>query len=148
LKAAVNIHDEIIKNRVIMNFKQEGSRTEQVLKSIEAMILFGKFAADAVIVDGYNFSQSTCEDLGKFKEFAKKLNLEVWFSASLKETGGPLYDTTGVPLILNPLCAAIDVLITLHAQGSHVELRVVKDHEYPAAGRLPIKLDPKTLLIA
>ena len=148
LKAAVNIHDEIIKNRVIMNFKQEGSRTEQVLKSIEAMILFGKFAADAVIVDGYNFSQSTCEDLGKFKEFAKKLNLEVWFSASLKETGGPLYDTTGVPLIMNPLCAAIDVLITLHAQGSHVELRVVKDHEYPAAGRLPIKLDPKTLLIA
>jgi hypothetical protein len=28
-----------------------------------------------------------------------------------------------------------------------VELRVVKNHEYPAPGILPLKLDPKTLLI-
>jgi len=148
LKDAVDVHDEIIKNRVIMNFKQDGSRTEQVLKSVEAMITFGKFAADAVIVDGYDFTRSTNEDLGKFKEFAKKLGLEVWFSASLKEAAGPLYDESGIPVVLNPLCGAIDVLITLHAQGDHVELRVVKDHDRPAAGVLPIKLDPKTLLIA
>jgi len=147
LKDAVDVHDEIIKNRVIMNFKQEGSRTEQVLKSVEAMITFGKFAADAIIVDGYDFTRSVCEDLEKFKEFARKLGLEVWFSASLKETGGPLYDGSGIPVVLNPLCAAIDVLITLHARGDHVEIEVVKDHAHPAPGVLPIKLDPKTLLI-
>ncbi|MDP2914476.1 MAG: hypothetical protein Q8O91_03375 [Candidatus Aminicenantes bacterium] len=147
LKDAVDVHDEIIKNRVIMNFKQEGSRTEQVLRSVEAMITFGKFAADAIIVDGYDFTRSACEDLEKFKEFARKLGLEVWFSASLKETGGPLYDGSGIPVVLNPLCAAIDVLITLHARGDHVEIEVVKDHEHPAPGVLPIKLDPKTLLI-
>jgi hypothetical protein len=61
LRSAVDVHDEIIKNRVIMNFKQEGTRTEQVLKSVEAMITFGKFAADSVIVDGYDFVQGTCE---------------------------------------------------------------------------------------
>ena len=147
LKDAVDVHDEIIKNRVIMNFKQEGSRTEQVLKSVEAMITFGKFAADAIIVDGYDFTRSACADLEKFKEFAGKLGLEVWFSASLKETGGPLYDRSGIPVVLNPLCAAIDVLITLHSRGDHVEIEVVKDHEHVAPGVLPIKLDPKTLLI-
>lgn len=147
LKDAVDVHDEIIKKRVIMNFKQEGSRTEQVLKSVEAMITFGKFAADAIIVDGYDFTRSACGDLEKFKEFARKLGLEVWFSASLKETEGPLYDGSGIPVVLNPLCAAIDVLITLHARGDHVELKVVKDHAHPAPGVLPIKLDPKTLLI-
>jgi len=147
LRSAVDIHDEIIKNRVIMNFKQEGTRTEQVLKSVEAMITYGKFAADAVIVDGYDFTRASCQDLAKFKEFAAKLGLEVWFSASLREADGPLYDAAGVPLVLAPLCPAIDVLITLHATGDHVELKVVKDHDLPAAGLLPLKLDPKTLLI-
>jgi hypothetical protein len=147
LQDAVDVHDEIIKKRVIMNFKQEGSRTEQVLKSVEAMITFGKFAADAIIVDGYDFIRSACEDLDKFKAFAQKLDLEVWFSASLKENGGPIYEASGVPVVLHPLCAAIDVLITLHARGDHVELKVVKDHNHPAPGVLPIKLDPKTLLI-
>jgi hypothetical protein len=147
LRAAVDIHDEIIKNRVIMNFKQEGTRTEQVLKSLEAMITFGKFAAKAVIVDGYDFTQGTCDDLARFKEFAGKLGLEVWFSASLREAEGSQYDAAGVPMVLTPLCAAIDVLITLHATGDHVVLKVVKDHGHPAAGLLPLKLDPKTLLI-
>ncbi|MCX6558870.1 MAG: AAA family ATPase, partial [Candidatus Aminicenantes bacterium] len=89
LESAVDIHDEIVKNRVIMNFKQEGTKTEQVLRSLEAMISFGKFPADAVIVDGYDFTKPATEDLDKFKVFAQKLGLEVWFSASLKENGVP-----------------------------------------------------------
>jgi len=147
LESAVDIHDEIIKHRVIMNFKQEGTRTEQVLKSVEAMITFGKFAANTIIIDGYDFAKSSCEDIGKFREFARKLELEVWYSASLKETNEPLYGPEGIPTVLSPLCPAIDVLITLHAKGGCVELRVVKDHEFPPPGVLPLKLDPRTLLI-
>ncbi|MDD8026406.1 MAG: hypothetical protein PHI34_07820 [Acidobacteriota bacterium] len=147
LESAVDIHDEIVKNRVIMNFNQEGTRTEQVLRSLEAMIDFGKFPAEAIIVDGYDFTKSAVEDLAKFKVFAGKLGLEVWFSASLKENGVPMYGEGGMPGLLQDAAAAIDVLITLHAVGDHVELRVVKDKDHPAPGLLKLKLDPKTLLI-
>ena len=147
LESAVDVHDEIVKNRVIMNFKQEGARTEQILRSVEALVSFGKFAADAVIVDGYDFSVGATEDLAKFKTFAQKMNLEVWFSASLKENGAPLYEISGMPHLLSGAVDGIDVLITLHAQGDHVELRVIKDRDYPPPGLLKLKLDPKTLLI-
>lgn len=147
LEAAVDVHDELIRNRVIMNFKQDGARTEQVLRSLEAMIGFGKFAADAIIVDGYDFSISAAEDLRQFKAFARKMGVEVWFSASLKEGYAPLFDAAGLPTLLQDVVGAIDVLITLHAQGDHVELKVVKDRDYPAPGLLKLKLDPKTLLI-
>ena len=147
LEAAVDVHDEIVKNRVIMNFKQEGARTEQILRSIEAMIALGKFPADAVIVDGYDFARPAPGDLDKFKAFAQKLGLEVWFSASLKENGEPLYEESGMPLLLKEAVTGIDVLITLHAHGDHVKLRVVKDREFPPPGLLKLKLDPKTLLI-
>lgn len=147
LESAVDIHDELVKNRVIMNFKQDGTKTEQVLRSLEAMISFGKFRADAIIVDGYDFSLGASDDLSRFKAFAENLGLEVWFSASLKENGAPIYGQDGMPALLKDAAAAIDVLITLHAVGNHVELRVVKDKDHPAPGLLKLKLDPKTLLI-
>jgi hypothetical protein len=148
LRKAVDVHDDIIKKRVIMNFKQEGMRTEQVLRSVEAMITFGKFAAETIIVDGYDFALAGAADLGKFKEFARRMGLEIWFSASLRDPAGVPYDVDGMPFLLVPHRDELDVVITLHAKGDFVELRVVKDHGHPAAGVLPLKLDPRTLLIA
>jgi hypothetical protein len=67
-----------------MNFEQNAANTGQVLRSVEAMIDFGKFAADTLMVDGYDFSIATCEDLQKFRDFAHRVDVRVWFSPSLK----------------------------------------------------------------
>lgn len=147
MKGALAIYDEIIRNRVIMNFKQDGARTEQVLRSLEAMIVHGNFPAETLIVDGLDFAQTGSEDLGKFKEFAVRLGLEVWFSASLKGDE-PLFDEDGVPFMLKGLMDAIDVLITLRHHGDHVHLNLVKDNAKPAPKVLGLRLDPTTLLIA
>ena len=147
MKAAAEFHDDIIKNRVIMNFNQEGARTEQVLRSLEAMITHGNFAADTIIVDGFDFTQGSPEDVRKFKEFAARLGLEVWFSASLKGDD-PLFDDKGVAFMLGNYMGTIDVLISLRHEGEIVRLDLVKAHDKPAAGKLRLRLDPKTLLIA
>ena len=146
LESAVEVHDEIIKNRVIMNFKQAGTKTEQVLKSIEAMIKHGKFEAETIIVDGYDFSYAVAEDLQKFREFAYKAGAEVWFSASLKGDE-PLMDEKGIPLLLEGFLPEIAVLITLSFEASNVRLNLVKDHEYSLLEELQLQLAPKTLLI-
>jgi len=147
MKAAAEFHDDIIKNRVIMNFNQDGARTEQVLRSLEAMIVHGNFAADTIIVDGFDFAQGTPEDIRKFKEFAARLGLEVWFSATLKGDD-PLFDEKGVAFILGDFMGVIDVLISLRHEGEIVRLDLVKAHDKPATGKLRLLLDPKTLLIA
>jgi KaiC/GvpD/RAD55 family RecA-like ATPase len=147
LERALEVHDEIIKNRVIMNFKQDGANTEQILKSLEAMIQFGQFAADTLIVDGYDFSLGSPEDLRKFKEFANRVDTEVWFSASLKGEE-PLFDEQGVPLILQRYLGEIAVLITLGFKEEFVRLSLAKCHDCLTLGELPLKLDPQTLLIA
>ncbi len=147
LESAADVHDDLIKNRVIMNFNQEGAKTEPVLRSLEAMIIHGKFAAETIIVDGYNFLQSLAGDLQKFKDFAGRMGLEVWFSASLKGEE-PLFDDAGLPNELKPCLNDIDVLITLRFRDNRVKLDVVKDRNYPPAGEIKISLDPTTLLIA
>jgi len=147
LERTIEVHDEIIKNRVIMNFKQDAAKTEQILKSLETMIKFGQFAAHTLIVDGYDFSLGSPEDLQKFKDFAGKMGTEVWFSASLKGDD-PLFDEEGVPLVLERYLDEIAVLITLGFKEEYVRLNLVKCHECLSLGELPLKLDPQSLLIA
>ncbi|OGD22109.1 MAG: hypothetical protein A2Y69_09185 [Candidatus Aminicenantes bacterium RBG_13_59_9] len=146
-KAAAEIHDDLIRNRVIMNFKQDAARTDRVLQSIEAMITAGKFAADTIIVDGYDFGAGTPEDLRKFREFGLKLGLELWFSASLRGEA-PVLDEKGFPLVLRPFLDEISVLITMDSRNDLVRLSLIKNKDAPAPGELPLKLDPRTLLIA
>ena len=147
LESAVDVHDEIIKNRVIMNFKQDAAHTDQVLKGVERMIECGNFAASTVIVDGYDYSCTTPEDMQKFKDFAQKVGLEVWFSASLKGAD-PLFDEQGIPHELKGCLDKIDVLIALAFQNDYVQMRLVKDHEHPVLGDLKLRLDLSTLLIS
>ncbi|MDC7124781.1 MAG: hypothetical protein PQJ46_04395, partial [Spirochaetales bacterium] len=44
LENADEIYEDILKNRVIMNFNQDGLSTENILKSVSAMIEQGNFA--------------------------------------------------------------------------------------------------------
>lgn len=138
--------EEVIRHRVIMNFKQAGAPTEQVLKSIEALIVHGRFDARTLIVDGYDFGLAEAEDLRKFREFAARLGIELWFSASLRGED-PLLDASGVPNLLVPFLADIGVLITLVDEGEFVRLELVKDRSFPV-GELKIRLDPRTFLLA
>jgi hypothetical protein len=147
LEAAAEIHDETIKNRVIMNFSQEGTRTEQVLRSLEALIRDGRFPAETIIVDGFSFPQSAPGDIQRFKEFAVRMGSEIWFSASLKGAE-PLFDERGNPRELDCCLDQIDVLITLRHWNDRVQLRLVREHGVHSPADLNLTLDPKTLLIA
>ncbi len=148
LEHAVDVHDEIIKNRVIMNFNQESVETSQILKSLEALIKEGNFTADTVIFDGYAISSDTREDLDLIRSFAEKLNLEIWFSLSLSEEEGELFNEQRIPRLIEGLEEEIDVVVNLRHSDGFVHLEVAKDHELIEAKDMKLRLDPKTLLIA
>ncbi len=148
LEHAVDVHDEIIKNRVIMNFNQESVETSQILKSLEALIKEGNFTADTVIFDGYAISSDTREDLDLIRSFAEKLNLEIWFSLSLSEEEGELFNEQRIPRLIEGLEEEIDVVVNLRHSDGFVHLEVAKDHEIIEAKDMKLRLDPKTLLIA
>ena len=147
LEQAVDVHDEIIKNRVIMNFNQEGISIERVLNSLKAMIKEGNFAANTIVIDGFDFSKSKPEDMQKIRNFAGKEELEIWFSASLKEED-PLFNDQGIPKQLEYYLPLMDVLIFLQYKGAHVHLSLLKDHQDLSPKDMHLMLDPKTLLIA
>ena len=146
LENAVDVHNEIIKNRVIMNFSQDGVEISQILKSLEAMIVNGNFKANSVIVDGFDFDNISEEGLEKIREFARQLDLEIWFSASLKGEE-PIFDEDGFPAELKRVISKLDVVISLKYVDQSIRMEVVKDHDSDMKEDLHLTLDPKTLLI-
>ena len=143
----MEVHDEIIRHRIIMNFNQQGVPLPKVLGSVRSMIRDGHFAADLIIVDGYDFAAVSRQELQEVRSFAAELGLEIWFSVSLGHEE-PQYRPDGVPQLLAGVIEELAILICLRAEERHVRLQLVKDHGVPAVGSLHLELDPKTLLIA
>lgn len=147
LDNAMDIHDEVTKNRVIMNFKQESVSTEQVLKSVHSMIRDGHFSADLIMIDGYDFSKISQQEISSFKKFAEELQIEIWFSTTLSREN-QTFNEKGYPEILKNIIDYTSILIHLEAKEDHVHLKLIKDHEQMPSEDLHLKLDPKILLIA
>ncbi|MFP4014382.1 MAG: hypothetical protein ACLFVQ_09880 [Chitinispirillaceae bacterium] len=148
LDDTMSVHDDITKNRVIMNFKQDGVTVGKMLNSVHSMIKDGHFIADVVIVDGYDLSRSNAEEFAQFKKFAEELQIEVWFSTTIHRDD-PNKDDNGVPLMLTPYLKDIAILILMEPRENHIHLHLVKDHDvFPAPDSLHLKLDPQIMLIA
>ncbi|MDC7249803.1 MAG: hypothetical protein PQJ49_07810 [Sphaerochaetaceae bacterium] len=149
LDKSENVYDEILANRVVMNFSQDMVSIDKVLSSLETLINAGSFKADAILFDGYKLTTANIEDVQKIKDFAAKLNVEVWFSVSpVRED--VKYDEYGVPETVTPYLKVVDVLVGLkmNKEGDKVRMTLVKEHDKIADKPLEVCLDPKTMLIS
>jgi len=146
LDNAADVKNEIVKNRVLMNFNQEVMSNEQITKSLRAMIKEGGFAAESIIVDGFDFIHASRERINNVKAFAKESGLSVWYSCTVKENG-TWYDNEKMPLALKDYADLVDIVIVLEPKPDHIELSVSKDRDDRGIKTLSTRLDPKTLLI-
>jgi len=146
LENAADIKNDLVKNRVLMTFNQDGISNDQIIKSLRAMIIEGGFKADSIIIDGYDFTREDKKSISEFKVFATELGISVWYSCSVKDEGNQ-YDKESIPLILNGVTDNIDVVIVLQPKTDHVELSISKDRDSVISKSKTMKLDPRTLLI-
>jgi archaellum biogenesis ATPase FlaH len=141
LDAAPEIHDDIIKNRVIMNFHQQGLPIAKILNSLKAMIEEGHFDAEMIVVDGFDVAVASEKDILAFKNFAEQMSLEIWFSVTLPNPEA--FEST-----VGRFSQFFAILIQLKPQKSYTHLELVKDQDQSSLRNLHLKLDPKTMLIA
>ncbi|MCL2270039.1 MAG: hypothetical protein FWC24_01715 [Treponema sp.] len=146
LENSGEIRDDLVRNRVLMNFNQDGMSKDQVIKSLRAMIVEGCFTAEAIIIDGFDFSRADYERIANVKAFARELGLAVWYSCTVKDESQQ-YDKENIPLLLKDFADLIDIVIVLNPRPDHVELSVSKDRNTRNNQALAMRLDPKSLLI-
>jgi hypothetical protein len=146
LENAKDVRDEAVKNRVLLNFNQDGITGDQILRSLKALIVDGGVGAEAIIIDGFDFYRSDRERFEKVKAFARELGLEIWYSCTVKGKE-PHYDRKNIPLVISGYADLADVVIVLEPKPDHIELSVPKDRDTVNTEHMGLRLDPKTLLI-
>lgn len=149
LSDAASIYNEILANRVVMNFSQENIPVEKVLSSLETLIRQGSFNADAVMFDGYKLTLAAEDDVRKIKQFAMDMRLEVWFSVSPVRPDVQ-FDENGVPSTIFKYEQLIDVLIGLkyNEDMDKVIMTLVKHKDSFDPKPMHVNLNPKTMLIS
>lgn len=147
LADAMDIYEEIIRNRLILHFKRTGLNLESVRNSIERLIQDSAFTPQIIIVDGFAFEKATASDIHFWHDLAKQHDTEIWFSATTPADAA-LGDATSIPAPIKSFQEELMVIISLVAHRDYIELKLLKDHDQPAAERLQLRLDPGTLLIA
>ena len=141
-----DVKDEIVKNRVLMKFTQEGLSLDQILKSLRAMIKEGGFNAETVIIDGFDFSAAEEGYFARVKAFAVEMGLSFWYSCTVNG-GKSLYDKRNIPLVIKDYAELFDVIVVLEPRPDHVKLSISRDRETYNPEHQGLKLDPRTLLI-
>jgi hypothetical protein len=141
-----DVKNELVKNRVLMNFSQDGVTSDVILRSLKALIVDGGFKAETLIIDGFDFSRANHERITGLKEFASSSGLTVWYSCTVRGSA-PLYDKRNIPLVLKDYMDLIDVVIVLEPKPDHIELSVSKDRDTYNPEHMALRLDPKTLLM-
>ncbi|MCX7774864.1 MAG: hypothetical protein WHT81_06790 [Rectinemataceae bacterium] len=147
LENIAEIKDQLVRNRVIMNFTQEGISVDQIIRAIRALIIDGGFDAKTIIVDGFDFTRATQERFEKVKAFLQELNLEAWYTCTLASEE-PVLDKDNMPIVLRPIEPYLSVIVVLEPRHDYIHFRVVKDHNRYNPEEMRLMLDAKTLLIA
>ena len=147
LEHALDIKNDIVKNRVLMNFNQDGVTSDQILRSLRALIVDGSFKADALIIDGFDFTRTSVNRIAEIKKFASELGLEIWYTCTVVGDD-PVFDKRNVPIVLKDFIDLIEVVVILEPKQDFIQFSVSKDYDVFNPHALELKLDTKTLLIA
>ncbi|MDD5676105.1 MAG: hypothetical protein PHC61_18175 [Chitinivibrionales bacterium] len=144
LDCAREIHDDIIKNRIIMNFKQESVSVAHLHESIRSVVTAGKFAVNTLVIDGFDFARSSIPAIRALRALAAELGLEIWASASVPADE----EGSGIPAGIAAIAGECAIVIRLLVMGPYIKLVLVKDHDRGEIADPHLMLDPKILLIA
>jgi hypothetical protein len=130
-----------------MNFNQDGVTSDQILRSLRALIVDGSFKADALIIDGFDFTRTSVNRIAEIKKFASELGLEIWYTCTVVGDD-PVFDKRNVPIVLKDFIDLIEVVVILEPKQDFIQFSVSKDYDVFNPHALELKLDTKTLLIA
>ena len=141
------IHDTIAKNRIIMNFKQDGIHIPQIQEKIRILVENSQFNASTIIFDGYDFSTSSIEEIKNLKEFASSIHADIWFSLVVPDEEH-LHTASAIPQQIQPFINEIAIVILLIPHTNFIHLKCIKDHDNTNIEELSVNLDPVILLLA
>ncbi len=141
--------DDIMKNRMIMTFKENSFDTAKLEERMEDLAQQGIFKADCLVVDGFDFTaEGSAVALSGLKGFMDKNDLKmIWFSA-VNHRDDDRVSANGVPAPCHEIDEVFDTVLLISPEDNGIKLKTLKCSDACSvdAGKA-LSLDPATMLI-
>lgn len=141
--------DEVMKNRMIMTFKENSFDTAKLEERMEDLAKQKIFKADCLVVDGYDFAAVdgalALDELGDFMD-RNGLKM-IWFSA-VSHRDDERVSANGVPAPCHEMDDVFDTVLLISPEDKDIKLKTLKCSEACTVdASKALLLDPATMLI-
>ena len=149
-KEIENIHEvisEILHNRMIMTFKESSFSQAKLEERLDDMVKQNIYKPECLIIDGYDFNDTSREALEGLKKFMKEQGLKmVWFSA-VNHRDDPRVSADGVPAPCHQIDDLFDTVLMIKPENENMFLDIIKCGSCAVKAGMTLALDPSTMLI-
>ena len=136
---------QVEQNRHIHSYLDDGFTAERLADSHQFIREHMELDPKLVVIDGFPFEKATKEQLQSLAMTAKELKLQIWFSA-LTHRHLPAADENGLPFPLESFADQLDQVVHFDPESDGIGVRIWR-RDRTEWTQLPIKLDPKTMLL-
>ena len=133
------------KNRMILAYLNQSFDLRRLRENLKNLSEKTGFRADALIVDGLDFSKAGADTFEAFKALAEEHEAEIWFSA-LSHRHITEVNERGIPYPCHAVDRFFSVIFQLQPTASGIQMKLLKDHDRPVKDEEPVVLDPSTFL--
>jgi hypothetical protein len=135
---------EMERNHIIHTHAGKSFTVDKLRHSIQFLKEYAQFEPVCLIIQGFEFTGATPDDMEGFRQLAREFNVEMWMSA-LTHRGISLND--GIPEPVANVASAISVIVQMTDDDGKVQISLLKDHDNPNVAKLALALDPATMLL-
>jgi hypothetical protein len=145
LEDAYTVRREIESHRHIKAYLKDTFSVEHLRAHIAMLRELMGFVPVAIVMDGYDFTSATVDDLAEMRRISESLKAEFWMAAHTHRTDPR--DAHGIPEPVAHLANELAVIVHIDHDGRAVHLQVLKDHDNPDVSQLSLVMDPTTMLL-
>ena len=139
--------DMVARHRMIMTFKVAAFTRSRLEERLNDLILQDIFRPNVLIIDGFDFVNTSREALEDIKDLKESMDMQAWFSA-ICHREDPRVSPTGVPAPCHELDDLFDMVILLKPEkDATIQLDIIRNNGEQAEGGRGLRLDPTTLMI-
>jgi hypothetical protein len=133
------------KNRMILAYLNQSFDLRRLRENLKNLSEKAGFRADALVVDGVDFSKAGADTFEAFKALAREYETEIWFSA-LSHRHIADVNERGIPYPCNQVDHIFSIVLQLEPASSGVRMKLLKDHDREVKPEDVLILDPSTFL--
>lgn len=148
LENAAEIHQELLRNRFVMTFKESGFNRAKLEERLNDLIYQNIFRPNYLVIDGLDFTSAGPEALADMRELMETMDLHIWFSAvSHRDDAGLCPEGVAAPC--SEILDSFDTVIMLRPGNDEqgIALDIVKDTTGSIEPNQSLHLDTVTLML-